>query len=185
MYKKEVKKVIMALSLITICAFLITDSFAINTENVKKTDGWSVKITSDTKDLTSKNTEDIIFKVEPSEYVSKGKIAPGLTAKANIEIDLSGTKYPVLLNLNVAKESLPLANMNLSALYEGDIYELGTNKLIELENEEAFTSENGKKEIELVLKWEDCNTNNDLDNWIGVNTNNISVPICLTVEQNI
>jgi len=144
-------------------------------------EGWNVKITSDTKDLTSKDTQDIIFKVQDNPNVLPGKMAPGCVATATINLDLTGTKYPVDFTLQVDME-LP-HNFCLSVKIDGELYTLGEKILIEPVNGKVFTDEDGTKEIVSTLVWESDDDTNQ-DNMMGVFNEKISIPFSWKIEQN-
>ena len=189
MYKVKAKNVILTLILFVTFMLFITEfctkySFANSSENESEVTEWNIKITSDTKDLTSKDTKDIIFKVQDNPNVARGKMAPGSTAIATIELDLNNTKYAVEFDLQADTSKL-YGNFKLSAKINDEPYKIGETKIFELEDNDAFNETNGKKTITLILTWENDNSTNVTDTLLGTSCDNISIPITWTAKQHI
>ena len=186
MYRLKAKKVILTFAIFAIFVLFTTYSFAkYSKRNDNNTSNWNVKITSDTKDLTLKKTQDIVFKVENNHNVVNGKIAPGSTAVAKIELDLTGTEYTVDFNLTIDKKYLDSIGFKMTATIDGESYNIGTTKILELVKGKAFSEKNGKKEILLKLNWEDDYNNKENDTKIGNDCTEIKIPINITVNQHI
>ena len=170
MVENKSKKIILIFSIFSIIlSVLITKSYA-KFYNEESND-WNVKITCDTKDLSFENTERIEFKVEENENVLKGKIAPGMKAVATMELDLTGNKYSVDFKMEADDEYLLMNNFDLKYYLDDEIYEIGSNKLIEAD-------EAGIKVIKIELEW--LNNGNYIPN-----LDKISLPINISVNQHI
>ena len=143
--------------------------------------GWNVRITSDgTKDLME-GTKDITFEVKDNPNVVKGKIAPGTTATALIDVNLEGTEYPVEISAFIDDSNLKYKNFELSAKIDGEKTSLNEAKVFEPENHKVFTNLDGKKVIELEITWNESGE----DTNIGSIGETIDLPIKIKVEQHI
>ena len=91
MNKVKNTSVILALALITSLLFFLQGNVI---SLAKEKEELNTKIATSTKDLTSKNTEEIQFIVQENPNVAKGKLAPGGKAIAKFNLDLS--KYKIL-----------------------------------------------------------------------------------------
>ena len=186
MHKAKAQKVILTLIFITTFLLFIASTFSkysIAKSSELDTE-WNVKITSGTKDLTSKDTQEIKFIVQDNKNVAKGKLAPGGTAVATMELDLNKTKYAVDFELQADISKLN-NNFELTAKIDGDPYIIGATKVFELQNNEVFNEKNGKKIITLILKWKSNDSLNELDTLTSISKNVISIPITWTAKQHI
>lgn len=141
-------------------------------------DAWKIIIKLNNKTLSE--TRLINFNVLESSDVVRGKIAPGGKARANVEIDLSGTKVPVDINIDIGDYSLKDV-FELRVKIDDESYELGSIKTIELEHSKEFTNIDGKKNIVLEIEWK----NSPNDNAIGNNVESITIPIKVTVKEHV
>ena len=124
------------------------------------------------------------FEIEDNPNVAKGKIAPGSKGKSTIEVDITKTRFPVEIEALVDESNLPKC-FNLIAKLDGEEYEFGTIKTIELGNNTEFTLENGKRIFTFELEWVNDEKNNELDTMIGRNLEEIRIPITIRVSQHI
>lgn len=184
MNKVKNNSVILTLTLITSLLFFLQGSFNIVSIAKEKEEynTGNVKITTNTKDSTSKDTEEIEFIVQENPNVAKGKLAPGGIAIATIELDLNGAIYPVDFKLNVA-EDIP-SNFQLTAYMDGEIYRIGETKLFNLDKEDKLRNSNAKIVI-LRLEWKDEENSNKSDTFIGSTNNFLSIPIKWEAKQHI
>lgn len=189
MFKNKAKNALMVIALFFTFIFLMTVSFAKTLNNERENnnienDEWKISITGQGKDLTVKDTQNIIFKTQDNPNVVSGKIAPGSTAIATIQVDMSGTKVPVELKTIVDDQILNNTNLKLTIEIDGKEYSSGETKIIELENGKAFDETNGKKIITLKLTWEN-DDDNQIDTAMGILGSKISIPVTINVEQHI
>lgn len=182
MFKSKTKLVVTTFILFVIPLLFISNNYAnymlIGKDN--EIADWKVTITSDTKDL--EDTQKIDFKVEDNSNVVKGKLAPGLKATANVEIDLTGTKVPVDISATIDDTALN-ETFRLTAKLDGKDYKTGTIKTIQIENNSSFTKENGNKILALELEW--INNDNKNDTILGMVGQTITVPVRINVRQHI
>ena len=136
--------------------------------------------------LTS-TSRDITFTVQSNTNVVPGKIAPAVTAVAEVELDLTGTEVAVDFTATVGDltpTNLPSSDkINLTSTVEGGTP--GTSTTIPLVNQSAFTSSNGKKKVTLTLTWTNDDQNNADDTATGIAGGTLTVPVTLTVQQHI
>lgn len=185
MYKSKAKLIAVTFIIFVIFISFMNNNFATNLykENLNEDEitDWKVTITSDTKDL--KDTQEMNFKVENNENVAKGRIAPGCKAIATIEISLVGTKVPVDIIVKVDDSNLHDA-FKLTTKLDKEVYTSGTTKTLKLENNKAFTVENGKRILTLELEWEN-KQNNITDTALGIIGGTVKVPVTINVTQHI
>ena len=174
MYKVKIKKTILTFTVIATCLLIIVSvfskySYSTNREEVAQV---NVKLSGDTKETTSKDTEEIVFKVQDNPNVAKGKIAPGTTAIAKMEVDLTEIDFAVDFKMNADTSKLP-EGFKLTAQIDGENYQMGEEKVFDKVNE--------KKTITLTLTWEDNNSN--LQTMIGTQISDIHIPINWTINE--
>jgi len=166
---------------ITITFLIFVISFAIAQNNYGKcleevTNG-RVVITSDTKEL--KSTQEIKFQVEENKNVVRGKIAPGLKAKATIEIDFS----EVYQTMDMADIQIEMDDSNLADCFQltmklnDETYKQETIQTI------ALQENNRVQELVLELEW--FGKDDELDTWIGSRLTELKVPVTIYVAQHI
>lgn len=150
---------------------------------------WAVTIKSGNTELNS-TTRDITFEVKDNANVVPGKIAPGVTAVAEVELDLTGTEVAVDFDAVIDKNDLnsfgaSSDKLSLTVEVDGNTYTSGTSQTINLVNNSAFTEENGKKKVTLTLTWENDDDNNANDTTTGIAAPNLTIPVTLTAQQHI
>ena len=147
---------------------------------------WAVTMKSGDTTLSS-TSKDITFTVQSNSNVVPGKIAPSVTAVAEVELDLTGTEVAVDFTATVGSISpsnLPSSDkISLTSSVDGGTP--GTTQTIPLVNSSAFTAQNGKKKVTLTLEWENDDTNNADDTSTGTTGGTITIPVTLTVQQHI
>jgi len=187
MFRSIAKKI--ALTFVIFATFILLINVSFGKDSIKrnisnnKNVNWKVAITSDTKDSFFENTQEITFKTPDNLDVAEGKFAPGMTAIAELELDLIGTNVPVEFSAKIDKNNLLYKNFKLTATLDGENYNFGRTKLIELENNSPFNASNGKKILQLQLEWKSYS--NEMDNIIGSLGENIKIPITMNLKQHI
>ncbi len=163
-----------------------TEGIANAKANVAK---WAVVMKSGETFLNS-TTQDITFTVQENNNVVPGKIAPAVTAKAEVELDLTGTEVAVDFTATVGSLSptnLPSYDkISLTSAVEGGTP--GTLTTIPLVNQSAFTESNGKRKVTLTLTWTNDDENNKDDTDTGMladGSRTLTIPVTLTVAQHI
>ena len=158
-----------------VTAFIIilisfTSSNYVYAKNSEIKDNWNVTITNDGKDIN--DTHKIKFEVQKNKNVVLGKIAPGMKATAEIEINLQKANGFVDIELEIDDSKL------------NDVFSLNTKF-----NDENLSSKNKKKvkagKIEKVLLELIWNGNDVEDTEIGINAALIEIPIKIKVLQHI
>lgn len=175
---KEKSKVLVIFAIIllaSICYF--SGVFAKTSEDA----GWKVRITSNgTKDLIE-STEEVTFEVKNNPNIVKGKIAPGTTAIAAIDVDLEGTEWPVEISASIDEKDLKNSCFELKTKVDGKEVLADETLIINPENGRVFTNNDGKKVITFELKWIET----ELDSEFGIIGESFELPIKVKVEQHI
>ncbi len=189
--RKRTKRAIFVIIAILLVVYLISGTYARYTKEGKadaKIDiaKWAVSIKSGDKTLNS-TSQDITFKVKNNDNVVPGKIAPAVTAEAEVELDLTGTEVAVDFTATIGAltpTNLPSSDkITLTSSVDGGTP--GTAQTIDLVGNTAFTSSNGKKKVKLTLTWENDNENNADDTSTGTTGGTLTIPVTLTVQQHI
>ena len=158
-----------------VTAFIIilisfTSSNYVYAKNSEIKDNWNVTITNDAKEIN--DTHKIKFEVQKNKNVVLGKIAPGMKATAEIEINLQKANGFVDIELEIDDSKL------------NDVFSLNTKF-----NDENLSSKNKKKvkagKIEKVLLELIWNGNDVEDTEIGINIASIEIPVKIKVLQHI
>ena len=158
-----------------VTAFIIilisfTSSNYVYAKNSEIKDNWNVTITNDAKEIN--DTHKIKFEVQKNKNVVLGKIAPGMKATAEIEINLQKANGFVDIELEIDDSKL------------NDVFSLNTKF-----NDENLSSKSKKKvnagKIEKVLLELIWNGNDLEDTEIGINTASIEIPVKIKVLQHI
>lgn len=183
MLKSKTEKIVIAFSIFAIILFCANTNYAKYFITSDKEDtNWNIAITSDTKEI--KDTKEIIFKIQDSSNVVKGKIAPGLKATAEIEIDLRNTNETIDIKADVDTTNLN-DSFKLTSKIIDDNYTIGTVKTIKPDTINELTRNNEKVKLVFELEWINNFTDNAKDTIIGSTTETIRLPITVNVTQNI
>ena len=153
---------------------------------------WAVTIKNGETTLNS-TTQDIDFVVQSNENVVAGKIAPGVTATATIQVDLTGTEVAVDLSAVIDDSAIADSwgasydKLSLTATLDGQTYAVGTGSpvKVDLPSGAAFTSANGKKDLVLTIEWTNDDNNNADDTSTGEDAPTLTIPVTLTAQQHI
>ncbi len=193
--KTRTKRAIFVVIALLLVAYLISSTYSrYSTEG--KANGkvdiakWAVTMTADDGTTLNSTTKDITFTVQSNPDVVSGKIAPAVTAKAEIELDLTGTEVSVDFTPTIGSytpSTLPSADkITLTSAVDGGT--VGSSNYIPLVDKSAFTADNGKKKVTLTLTWTNDDENNADDTETGMladGLRTITIPVTLTVQQHI
>ena len=196
--KTRTKRAIFVVIALLLVVYLISSTYA-RYSTVGKADGkvdiakWAVTMTADDETVLNSTTQDITFTVQSNTEVVPGKIAPAVTAKAEIELDLTGTEVSVDFTATIGEytpATLPSKDkITLSSEEEGTTEnKVGSSNYIPLVENKAFTASNGKKKVILTLTWTNDDENNVDDTATGMladGSRTITIPVTLTVQQHI
>ena len=190
MRKGQVISIIAILLIIVLAVYFVAGTYARystagSVEASADIAKWAVTIKANDEPVTTE-TKEITFTVDKNADVVNGKIAPGVTATATVELDLTGTEVSVdvLAEVGELQSGVSSDKITLTPTITGMTTTDGTTT-ISLPNGEAFTAENGKKTVELKLSWENDDTNNASDTAIGTAGGTLTVPVSFTVKQHI
>ena len=196
--KTRTKRAIFVVIALLLVAYLISSTYA-RYSTVGEANGkvdiakWAVVMTADDGTTLNSTTQDIKFTVQSNTEVVPGKIAPDVTAKAEIELDLTGTEVSVDFTATIGEytpATLPSKDkITLSPAVEGTTEnKVGSSNYIPLVENKAFTASNGKKKVILTLTWKNDDENNVDDTATGMladESRTITIPVTLTVQQHI
>ena len=151
---------------------------------------WAVAITADDGTTLSSTTQPITFTVQSNTNVVSGKIAPAVTAVAEVELDLTGTEVAVDFDAVIDDDAIENLGASADKLtftveVDGTVYTSGTSQTIALVGDSAFTASNGKKTVTLTLTWENDDENNVDDTTMGEAAPKLIIPVTLTAKQHI
>ena len=158
-----------------VTAFIIilisfTSSNYVYAKNSEIKDNWNVTFTNDAKEIN--DTHKIKFEVQKNKNVVLGKIAPGMKATAEIEINLQKVYGFVDIELEIDDSKL------------NDVFLLNAKF-----NDENLSSKSKKKvnagKIEKVLLELIWNGKDIEDTEIGINIASIEIPVKIKVLQHI
>lgn len=193
MKKSSITAIIVLLMVLTVCLYFISGTYARYADEYSGTAKvdvakWAVSVTDGTEALTNNFT--LPFTVETNANVVEGKIAPGSTAKATIELDLTGTEVAVDFGATIDEDELATVfgdsaeDVNLTTSITGAATS-GATTTINLPSGQAFDASNGKVKIELTLEWTNNDSNNLSDTKIGNAGETLHIPVDITVQQHI
>lgn len=197
--KTRTKRAIFVVIALLLVAYLISSTYA-RYSTVGEANGkvdiakWAVVMTADDGTTLNSTTQDITFTVQSNTEVVPGKIAPAVTAKAEIELDLTDTEVSVdftpTIGAYTPSTTLPSADkIKLTSEVEGTTdNKVGSSNYIPLVDNKAFTASNGKKKVTLTLTWANDDKNNANDTATGMladGSRTITIPVTLTVQQHI
>ncbi len=194
--KTRTKRAIYVVIALLLVAYLISSTFARYSTEGKangtiKVAKWAVAITADDGTVLNSTTQPITFEVQSNTNVVSGKIAPAVTAVAEVELDLTGTEVAVDFDAVIDKSAINTLGassdkLSLTVEVDGTAYASGTSQTISLVGDKAFTATNGKKTVTLTLTWEnDDPANNPDDTTMGEAAPTLTIPVTLTAKQHI
>lgn len=198
--KSTVKKSVLAVIILALLIALIGGTYAryVSTAtgsgsvNIAK---WAVKVNEE--DISnSVGTFELTFIADNADTVSN-KVAPGGTATAYVDVDLTGTEVSVDFTCALDESSAT----NLTTVFgenyadkvtvsvgtptlQGTTSNMtldGTNKVITV----GTDAMSGTVRVPITLTWKDVAANNAADTNTGALQTGVTIPVALTVEQHI
>lgn len=156
---------------------------------------WNVVMkANDGAKTLEETTQDITFTVQNNNYVVAGKIAPDVTAVADIELDLTGTEVAVDFLAEIdstattaLSEALGVSadDVEMTVKIGDDTLTAGTPHLINLPSGAAFSGTDAKFPVTLTLTWTNNDEHNVSDTAAGKAAPTLSIPIKLTAQQHV
>ena len=198
--RSRTKRGILIALLLVLLVYIIGSTYARYTTTTNATGKvqvakWAVAMTANNKAKTlSTTTQDITFTVQDNKNVVAGKIAPDVTAVADIELDLTGTEVAVDFLAEIAESaSTTLANalgdsaddVTMTVKIGDNTLTAGTPHLINLPSGEKFTGDAAKFPVTLTLTWTNNEAHNASDTTAGEAAPTLSIPITLTAQQHV
>ena len=194
--KTRTKRAILVAIALLFVAYLISSTYARYTTSGTGTGTvqvakWAVVMKADDDTVVTDTTEPITFTVQNNENVVLGKIAPAVTAKAEVELDLTGTEVAVDFDAVINQANIATvfgdsaSDVTLTVEVDGAAYTSGTSQTIPLVGNAAFTAANGKKTVTLTLTWTNNESHNANDTALGKAAPTLTIPVTLTAKQHI
>ena len=194
--KTRTKRAIFAAIALLLVAYLISSTYARYSTEGKATGTiqvakWAVVMKADDGTTLESTTQPITFTVQKNTNVVPGKIAPAVTAVAEVELDLAGTEVAVDFDAVIDQSAIATLGassdkLTLDVKVDGKTYTSGTSQTINLIGNSAFTSTNGKKKVTLTLTWDNEDpANNPDDTTMGEAAPTLEIPVTLTAKQHI
>lgn len=192
MKKRNLALLVITLVLTVTTGYFVSQTYAryvFKTSGTAKTTAaaWVIKVTDGTN--VYQNNFTLNATREATDYVAADKIAPGTTGSFNIVIDPTGTevafKYSVKINTPENTTALPAGlKFYLGDISEDNLITIGESKTVlkTLTNKEAFT-EADKIETKISWKWEDLNTEEANTADTDFQSQSVSFPVEILVEQ--
>ncbi len=154
---------------------------------------WAVKVNG-TDISTASGTFKLDFTAKDSDTVS-GKVAPGGTASAYVDVDLTGTEVSVDFSCELGDAA------NLCSVFGEDYaskvaVSVGTPVLKDSASNMSLDAAkkivkvgsaamNGTVRVPITLTWTDHNDNSAADTAAGIRGGNVTIPVNLSVKQHI
>lgn len=169
------------------CLIFITKTYSKYTsfsegERIFETANWKVKI--ENIDITQQKecNIDILLNTDDNKYVTKGKVAPGITANGTFTLDTRGSEVSIKYIITPGKimyNEEEFSDFKIKMIK-------ANNKILECENGEytdLIELENIDELIEFVIVVEWQSNNDEEDTIKGIETGDLSIPINVRVEQ--
>lgn len=115
--------------------------------------------------------KDIEFKPIENPNVAKNKMAPGMSAISDIELDFSNLDFDIELDIKLDDNYMD--SFQLSYIINDTIY--NEDDVLFLENKSDNVT------VKLVLEWIPTN----IDSYIGATFSQLNVPIHINIKENI
>lgn len=183
------KVIILMIMFILVALYFVSGTYARYTSSITgnaavSTANWAVKFKKGTTEEVSNNF-DLAFTVENNNNVVPGKIAPSVTAKAKINLDLTGTEvavdYTATIDTDALASAFGASAKNVTVTVNGSESATGTKSLVD---NAAFTSENGIVEIEIAITWDNKDDAASVSDTTAAGKD-LTLPVTLTVQQHI
>ena len=153
---------------------------------------WHVEVGGQDISNDATKTFNLTFTADNDDTVGN-KVAPGGTATAYVDVDLTGTEVSVDLQCVLTNDT------NLKSVFGNDYASKVTVAFGALEllsgasnmtiNGSTVTvgssAMNGTVRVPITLNWSDDTDNNSADTNTGVNQTDVTIPVTLTVTQHI
>lgn len=181
------KVIILMIMFILVALYFVSGTYARYTSSITgnaavSTANWAVLFKQGETEIA--NNFNLAFEVQNNSNVVSGKIAPSVTAKATINLDLTGTEVAVDYTATIDKTALAAAfgasANNVTVTVNGSDSATGTKSLV---GDAAFTSSNGIVPIEISITWDNSESANTSDTTAA--GKDLTLPVTLTVQQHI
>ena len=188
MTKTSRKLIDFMIMLIIVGLYFVSGTYARYTSNITgnaavSTANWAVAFKQGTAAIS--NGFNLAFEVQNNTNVVSGKIAPSVTAKATINLDLTGTEvavdYTASIDTDALAEAFGASANNVTVTVNGSDSATGT---VTLKDDAAFTSTNGIVPIEISITWDNKDDAASSSDTTAAGKD-LVLPVTITVEQHI
>lgn len=148
---------------------------------------WSIKLIDGSTQHSA--TQGVNFIVDDDSNVLNGHIAPGISARAEVILDPTGSQVPIDYTV-----SIDTSNSNIPGLViESITAVIGSNNQVVSHNTNSYSGSLTLDQVEsntiisfkIVATWENNDKNDEIDTLIGKNGQTITMPITITAQQHI
>lgn len=182
------KVIILMIMFILVALYFVSGTYARYTSSITanakvSTANWAVAFKKGS-DAITKDTV-LTFEVQNNSNVVSGKIAPSVTAKATINLDLTGTEvavdYTATIDKTALAEAFGASANNVTVTVNGSDSATGIKSLV---GDAAFTSSNGIVPIEISITWDNKDDAASASDTTAAGKD-LTLPVTLTVQQHI
>lgn len=197
--KSTVKKSIFALMILALLIALIGGTYARYVSTATGSGSvdiakWAVKV-NEADISNAAGTFDLNFTANNAGTVSN-KVAPGGTATAYVDVDLTGTEVSVDFACELAENATALTDVFGANYADKVTVTVGTpelqgttsNMTLDAANKVVTVGDaamNGTVRVPITLTWTDATANNAADTTTGAAAAQLEIPVTLTVQQHI
>lgn len=152
---------------------------------------WAVSVNGQNASSSSANF-DLTFALNNADTVAN-KIAPGGTATAYVDVDLTGTEVSVKFDVDTQADLATIFGTGYSnriTLTTGTPISQGETSNMTLDNVNdvvtvGTTAMSGIVRVPVILTWNDVEGNDVADTTIATNKTSVTLPVTLTVSQKV
>lgn len=194
MKNRQKKRIVFALFVVILSAIIIFPVYALFETNTNvpvfyNTAKWNVKVnnTMITNGIGNENTFQMgSIEWETRNHVKEGKAAPGSEGVFHIEIDPTDTQVSFIYTIDIDTDKLKNSEFVIKDVKENNGKEfIRTGKNTYTGIAYLADTNNGQKyNIEINIKWNDNEDNNENDYNLGVSAiEDINIPITINLTQ--
>lgn len=191
MRKNTIKTIMVALVLLVVSLYFITGTYARYYEeftgdtkaNIAK---WAVALKD--KDDAAVAIKDLKFVVQSNTNVVEKKLAPNVTLKGTVKIDLTGTEVAAQYKAVVDKSAIADffgaskddISVTVSGATEGEFVDANG-----FSTSSGYTGDTAVQTVDIVIAWTNNDQHNSSDTTVGKTAGSVTLPVTLTVQQKI
>ena len=152
---------------------------------------WAVSVNGQNASSSSANF-DLTFALNNADTVAN-KIAPGGTATAYVDVDLTGTEVSVKFDVDTQADLATIFGTGYSnritlttgtPILQGETSNMTLDNVNDVVTVET-TAMSGIVRVPVILTWNDVEGNDVADTTIATNKTSVTLPVTLTVSQKV